>query len=262
VSRLGAAVALLLVAVSCGGNSAAVRRAAADVEIVGATREQASLLRGVLAGIGETAIARIAVERPGPLWQPLSADAVELRVAPRADAERLRFTWEAALVAGAVRDLSAMRGLPPVTVYSDARDGVRIVGPDETATVLPRREAHAGLVEHEIREAALRLGVETVAVDVLEPYGLAPVVTLRSSDPARALSDGLDPIIEPYAGHGSGYDGAFLTLLDDRGEPVFTEWVTQRAAGASTWSIPELSGCFLRFSQPDENAPPPCAVGR
>jgi hypothetical protein len=110
---------------------------------IGGSPEQDSLLQAILGGLTQSQIIAVRVVSPPIGFEPRDQTWLSFRVAASTPAESARGYWQALLVAGLFRDLSAQRGLPPVL----GKD-VTVVAPngdehDEESAVIDQPTSHS-----------------------------------------------------------------------------------------------------------------------
>jgi hypothetical protein len=235
---------------------------AVRTKIVGATPRQESVLREILAGLGETVIEVIRVAPPEKPWTPFKPDSVIIRLETRKTDEKERAGWEAALVAEAFEARSRALHLQPVAGYEAADDGVALDGPDEPdpdeRKPVTREEIESGIVS-----GAKESGAEIVTLRIVEPRHLAAAVTLRVGDPASFLKHRLHTFLETVPNTSERqYDGLYVLVIDGKGKYVWVSagTVGDTISGGAEGSRPDLAGCYPNpmYGSATGEEPPPC----
>lgn len=194
----------------------------------GGSAAQRTLLAEVAAGLGPSSLTALAL-RPAGEGVELAAEA------PRP--LELRAEWEAWLVAGAFRDRSGERGLPPVTSLSIGTERRELArGPWEGGLDDPRA------LSREIHRADGRSSVHFDEYAILRPEGVVPALTFRTDDGARFLRRGL-PRFLAGLGDPVRYEGISVRVEDPDGQPLW-EWARSSRLGAEAFAaVRGLDGC-------------------
>jgi hypothetical protein len=240
--------------------------APADVttKIVGATPRQESVLREILAGLGETVIKEIQIAPPGNDWTPFKPHSVVIRLKTAKTDEKERAGWEAALVAEAFEARSRALHLQPVAAYEALDDGIALDGPDEPdpddRPPVTREELESGIVS-----GAKESGAEIVTLRIVEPRHLAAAVTLRVGDPASFLKHRVRTFLEAIPSSSDRqYDGLYVLVTDrnDKYAWVSAGTVGDTISGGAEGARPDLAGCYpdLMYGSATGEEPPPCPV--
>jgi hypothetical protein len=241
---------------------------ARNVRIESASRKQETLLREILAGLGETAIAHVRLEPFDRIaWDEYEELGVE---PPPEEVERnqgvalvlvepahpdLRTHWELTLAGHAFCQLSADLGLTRVVWIEDGQAGSAIDVPD----VDPRQTLTREEIECTVQGAAARAGAILDRFEILEPHELAVAVTLAVPEPHAFLRHGLGAFLE-LVGHGHGrYFGSFVRIVDGAVEPVW-ESGHYRYGGMSRQRADVACCAPYRGGFLDDPGPPPCPV--
>ena len=241
---------------------------ARNVRIEGASADQDALLREIAGGLGNTRIEhvrlepfdRIAWEDHEEFGTAPSPDEIELNrgvAVVLASPERpdLRTSWEFTLLGRAFCELSAQLGLTRVVWVQDGQSGSAVGVPDVEPPETPARDA----IEVTVQVAAGLTGALLDRLEILEPLGPAPVMTLAVAEPHAFLRHGLAAFVE-LSGHGDGrYFGSFVRVLDGELEPVW-EAGHYRYGGMSGGRA-DVACCAPRgWGMIDDPGPPPCRV--
>ena len=129
----------------------------------------------------------------------------------------IRADWDSLLIAHAYNERCVKEAAHCVAVYIGPSGGG---GAGVSEARRPFWSARA--LAHAIRHRFAAVGLRVTAVSFEHPHALAPVVTLRSANPRRAL--GAERMawvaLVPALRHS---EGSFVEILDARGRPVFIE---------------------------------------
>jgi hypothetical protein len=203
-----------------------------------------------------TAIDSARFRKPPRAWKPIPKHSVLLDLGASNGGGSLTI-WQAWLIVGAYRDRAAKAHLRRVAFYSLAR-----LEGEEGRLARPRRLPPAAKPGQAAAAASLlRAGAEasgaSAEVSVLTPLGIAPVVTLRFSDPARYLKDRFDAFVAALRKLGPT-DGVHLEGIDENGGVVFEYGSSVRAGSVEIWVQPGLETCNAFFDHSWPTSPPPC----
>jgi hypothetical protein len=223
------------------------------VVVSGGTAAQRALVRRILAAMGPTAIRSVAISPTGRRWHPVRPGDVTMRVTTLA---RPRFigAWQASLLGGAFRDLSAGAGLPRLTVLETPDGGVRLS---------PGRDLGHGVsaerLEQALRSGVRRTGAELVSLRIGHPDGPAALVVMRTDRPAWFLQHRFHLFFAPESEHAHG---VAEVVVDGEGRMVAAGGNSIRVGEGWSWVRPDLAGCdpFVH-SMPLGYSPPPCPAG-
>ena len=92
---------------------------------------------------------------------------------------------------------------------------------------------------------------------VLTPLGIAPMVTLRFSDPVHYLKDHFDAFVAALRKLRAN-DGVYLEGIDENGGEVFRYGASARAGSVEIWVRSGLEACNAFFDHSRPTNPPPC----
>jgi hypothetical protein len=136
------------------------------------------------------------------------------------------------------------------------------LGPEEVAH--RPHLAHPGgdidAVIEKVTKAAGASGAELARLEILQPYGLAPAVTLRVADPADFLHERLSGFLQDLDDRWERWEGTRIEVVDDRGRVVWRTAGSSRLSMGSGWTAPDLEGCWAHGLGTLGYAPPPCPV--
>ncbi len=223
------------------------------------TSSPSSLLQAILARLGSSSVVSATIAGPptgyipteDPSSPPPPAFATGkwayFTVTTPDDAQgSIRPVWEAQLVAGALRDEMHAHGL--VSLYSDQVD-VKL--PDGSVVT----GEHGGLgntvfgqvfstttpasIAADIAQRVANAGLTLVSVRVLTPEQSAPMVVVRSNDPAGFVKNEYTMLRQIF-GNPTTYEGIYLEAQDSAGSPFFIVASSFRTATGQTWYRPDL----------------------
>jgi hypothetical protein len=243
-----------LFAVGCGARSTeaddltAGELPAADYPVIGATDPERDLLLEILAktqpqGLETVAFGGIPEDAagfdpvPGTKW-------LTFEYAAGADEESyIEALWRSAIATTAFRRATEVRGLPLVTGYT-----VRSRSQDDQVLREEMLSIEADLFNYEpIQEAdeiRTRLsqvkapGLKLLLLDIVEPGGAAPIITLETSD-AQALKEDSRGV-GSYLGQLSLCEGYLIRVVDPEGRLLWIQASASRAGHSLTWAHPDL----------------------
>ncbi len=179
-------------------------------------------------------------------------------------------SWQAAVIAGAVRDRSQRRHLPHVAGYDlyFAEPAAKVVLQGQARIALPGwgdpegqgsgppRTLGRGVLPDDRLQARLEaVAAQTqsqVTVRVGHPLGEAPLVTVTAASPRALLAGPIEKYLTALGFAEMRYDGVLLAVLDAKGHPVWVAGTAGRIrtrqcsvlsaeAGASHGSIPSFT---------------------
>jgi hypothetical protein len=211
--------------------------------IVGGSPAQRALLEEILAGFGSDGIDTIELTTLDPAEGWGGGEQIFV------NAEDVRTSWEAMLVAIAFRRRSARANLPKVKVIADPGGASSL---DYTPRPLPPlSDSELAAFRSDIEAAA---GTATLAVEVLLPQAHAFAVTLRVDEPHEYLRYQLFPFIQKMADWRDRCDGTYIEVVDDKPGPAFVTG-NYRYGGMGTHR--EDVACCTPFGRGGLSSPPP-----
>jgi hypothetical protein len=248
----------------CPADSAPQERAPARTRIVGATPKQETILREILTGLGQTALAQIRVSPADADWTPSEPHSVVLHIDYSSEDEHGRASWEADLLAQAFDRRSRELHLQAVAGYETPDDGTGLQSPAEPAR-LERKPITAEELTSMAKAAAKASGAELVDLRVVRPQHLAVAITLSTDHPAEYLKNHLLTFLDAMPSPSDHeYDGLYVLVVDGKGKFVWlsAQTVSDNLSGGSGGARHDLDGCDpVRGSRPVDYSPPPCPAG-
>jgi hypothetical protein len=233
--------------------SAAARNAGADATIVGATKAQRTVLRGILESMGGTLIERIELAR-------LRDGRVRVDFQPRelGTPRTVRIAWDEGVVAMMFARASRERRLPPVAGYVGTAQG------RATGARVPvsgnRASFDRSAIVKPVGGAVRRSGGRVIEFNLFRPLD-RPVfaVVISAPRPGRFIERRLAPIINAFPE--GRLDAFYVAVTDARRKVVFA----YSAVGVSAFTYhvrPDLAGCAKNLPIANEIDPedvaPPC----
>ena len=223
-------------------------------EIVGATPKQETILREILAGLGQTALETVHVVPAGE-WAPSDPTAVSLRIDYTKTADSHRTEWEADLLGEVFARRAKAANLQAVAAYETATGGSAVSPVAEPN----RKPLSAEELKVSVTDAASKSGAELVGFELLRPASLAFAVTLRTDTPAQFLEHRLRRFLEAVPDPARAQlDGRYVRVVDGKGRGVWSWGV--RPYGGSQWTRQDLEGCnpVVPLSAPMGSSPLSC----
>jgi hypothetical protein len=231
---------------------------AVKTPVIGGTATQRRLVREALAGL-TTRFDGVELNPPARRVRPAIKGDVQMVVLT--SSTDLRTEWESWLLAGAFNQLAYDHGVRGAIWLDGPGGGGRLGSWTPPNKVVPhgppRRGGDARKLSATIRDAAARARVAHEDFEILQPYGLAPFIKLRASDPAAFLRYRLDTFAHALDRSGT-YEGTYLLVVDEEGEYVWSSAGASRCCGGAAGIRPDLAGCrMVSLSTPVEAPPPP-----
>jgi len=175
----------------------------------------------------ETRLERVRIEEPDPGYRQGTHEAA-VAVEYGASAG-LRGHWEGTLLAGVLQRLSRAAGLPKVVAFVFSDGGSMSIQHGRELAVEPPHERDRTILRELVRSAARS---ELEALEILEPYGFAPAVTLRVREPHSFLRHALNTYVAASTHFSTLWEGSYIEVRDDREEPVWrTGYSTRLSTG-------------------------------
>jgi hypothetical protein len=262
VALAGAGCGQSLDATTGSGHAGEVSR----VKIRSGSEEQRSLLREIVAGMGESRIGEIEITKPDVRWRPLQPRDVALVVRTTGKKRAVRASWEAMLVATAFADRSEELGLPRVLAVETNGGGTRVAGPDADGGAKAHEPVTGGSCDEVSRASVSALvrdaGGDLVDFALLHPDGFAPVIVVRLPDPPHFLKDRAAALLGAFDRWFAGCRGMYVEAVDGAGQSFWAigEGRSRTLHWATSETRPDLKGCYPipRFPPGPEFVPPPC----
>ena len=227
----------------------------ADFDVLGGSGPEAALLSEIVAKTRPPELRSVSI---GPIADdavPAGADAetvpetkwltFEYTVGDKLGAVVEAF-WRGAVAATGYRRAAEERGLPLIrgyTIRSRTADGELVQ--DEVAIISSTAFEWDGKpASTDVEPLRARLSeetsasVEVLSLEVAEPGGAAPVITLETSDPQATLDDDKGEL--RFVGRLSMYEGYMVRLVDPNGELVWIRASANRAGAAMSWVRADL----------------------
>jgi hypothetical protein len=153
--------------------------------------------------------------------------------------------WRSSIIATAFRRLSEERGLPLIRGYtarSRSPEG-ELLHEEVLPILTPSFEwdGTPAATDVEPLRAKLTQGSASVifrSLEVAQPAGAAPIITLETSDPAALFDD--KPGDLRFVGDLGIYEGHLIRMLDPNGELVWIEASATRGGAQISWARPGL----------------------
>ena len=162
-------------------------------------------------------------------------------------APAIRATWEGELLAGALRDTAAEKGLGALDNFE-----IRLRFPD--GKVIPddsgfgnvvrsqRFEVSPALIERRIRTGLTNVRLKPVSISFVSVLQPAPVVIAQADNPAAIVEASQDARWwTKVLGNYDNYEGFYIELRDASGDPFSISTVAHRAGSSSGWIRPDLN---------------------
>jgi hypothetical protein len=249
--------ALALLVSACGANDREPAASEPEIRVIGGTAEQQALLTTIVADSDGASIQSVEIgkppgcpddcpdpEHPDDAWVYVTA------AAPTRGPAGVRAFWDALLVAGAFRDESHARQLPPVlgkTIEVRFADGTTDEG-GETIISQPPEHAIRETTDEEltamVTSAVAGDGVSVDSVEIVRPLENAVLVTITVED-AKAFIERRDEVLyrlgEQIAqGDAPRAEGLYVQVVDSSGAPVTASGYSVRTGEGVGWIQPEL----------------------
>jgi hypothetical protein len=195
------------------------RVTAADVRALPTTASNAG---------GETAVLTVDAAHPG--------------------ASAIRASWEGELLAGALRDVAAEKGLGSLDNFEISTrfpDGT--VAPNDSGFGNVVRSqlfdtSPSGVIERRIRAGLADVGLKPIAITFVSALQSSPVVIAEARDPAAIVSASeRAPWWTRALGDYDNYEGYYIELRDSSGAPFLISTAAHRAGSSSGWIRPDLN---------------------
>ncbi len=159
----------------------------------------------------------------------------------------IKATWEGEILAGAFRDAASALGIGSIanfevdehlsngqTMATDSGFGNVVAGqlfdtaPDDT-------------IAAQIRSGLTRAGLKPVSVTFVHGLQTAPVAIAETNDPAATVAASTNPAFwQEILGNYLNYEGYYLEIRDQTGDPVAISTAAHRSGSSSGWIRPDL----------------------
>jgi len=216
------------------------------------------VLKALVARLKSTAIVDARFERVAASAE--RAGGIVLQENVKADgpgASGIRATWEAELLAGAVRDVLSGKGLGSL-------DNFLVIEQFPDASSIPTDSGFGNVtrgqlfdtaspteLETRIRELLRESGLRAVSVGTARAVQASPVVIAISNDPRRTVDQATRPEFwTKVLGDYDNYEGYYLELRDNAGNPFLISTVAHRAGSSSSWTRGDLRTRGGRITNP------------
>ena len=184
--------------------------------IVGATPKQETILRAILAGLGQTVLEKVRISPADADWTPSEPNSVVAHIDFAKPDRNGRGFWEAALLAEAFARRSRQLHLQPVAAYETATDGTALDGPDQQRP--KRRPIAAEELRSKATAAAKESGAKVLELRIVQPQQLALALTLQADNPADYLKHHLMTVLNVVPSLSDrAYDGLYVLVVDQKG---------------------------------------------
>ena len=207
-----------------------------------------AVLQQLQTRVANTAIGQASIDTVQPNKEAAAGEVVTLTVdAASTGAAAIKDTWEAELIAGALRDVAAERGLPEVDnflINTRLPDG-SIVPSDSGFGNVARSQlfdtASDSQIATRIRSGLGDAGLTPISVSFVPVLQSAPVVIASSTDPAATVdASHLYPWWTKVLGDFNNYEGYYFELRDTSGKPFLISTAAHRAGSSSSWIRQDL----------------------
>ena len=226
----------------------------ADYDVVGGSGAETDLLADIVEKTRPAGLRTVRIE-------PVPGDAIP----PGADAETVAGTewltfehvladdrgayidawWRSSIIATAFRRLGEERGLPLIRGYtarSRSPEGTlldeEVVPISATSFEWDGKPAATDVEPLRAKLKESSAGVRFLSLEVAEPAGAAPIITLETSDPGALFDD--SPGDLRFVGDLGIYEGHLIRMLDPNGELVWIEASATRVGAQVSWARPGL----------------------
>lgn len=232
------AVSALVVATTLALSLSAMR-VSANSALPNAGKDDA-LLASVLQSL-KTDLASVAVGPP-PSDSSATGDSAWLYVTHNAGettAQQTEDTWYTYLIAGAYGAQCDAQGADCLSGYvfaaskgtDDGDRSGRLVMQDVTQSAATQAELTTTIEQRLADE-----GLKDPSISYLQPYGLAAIVQIATSDPQAAV----DNLRAAIVFNGLGLDGYLVRIVDSSGDTKYIESASERSQAGIGWTAPEL----------------------
>lgn len=212
--------------------AATVAGCGGTVKVQAPTSRDLALLSSIVGGM-KTDLVSVQIETTSRAWAGASRHPGQMLVARSAattTAGKVRDDWYGRIIATAYNHQCAAKADHCLAVYDGVTGGSRLGG-----RYAQRPFASRSALSRKIRAAFASAGLRVTSVAFEHPYALAPVVTVRTRHPQRAVY----AIRKADVGMPWRHDaGSFVQMLDGHGRVFYIEAGTW--SGSEGWVRPGL----------------------
>lgn len=159
----------------------------------------------------------------------------------------IKATWEAELLVGALRDIAAERQLGTLDnflISTRFPDG-RVVPNDSGFGNVTKSQlfdrSKDGEIKRRIRAGLESAGLKPRRITFIQALQSSPVVIASADDPASAVAMSTDASFwTKMLGDYDNYEGYYLELRDQNGDPFLVSTAAHRAGSSSGWIRTDL----------------------
>jgi hypothetical protein len=222
---------LVLLFAAGGGGASASPNAPKDNSL------PASVLKGMNTNLVSVTVGPPPSDYPsaeGSTWLYVTHDAGQT------PADNAQDAWYTYLIAGAYGAQCADQGADCLAGYSfTGADGQ---GEDDGVGRLVMRSMPVASGTQAELSASIEAGfgaqgIRTSSIAFEQPYGLAPVVEIRSEAPQKTV----DSLNSGIVFQGLGIDGFLVRIVDSTGKTVYVDDAAERAQAGQAWVAPSLN---------------------
>ena len=164
-------------------------------------------------------------------------------------APAIRATWEGELIAGALRDVAAERGLGPLDNFQISLhypDGSITPNDSGFGNVVRSQRFDASpppVIERRIRTGLVDAGLTPISISFVSALQTSPVVIAQADKPKAVVQASEDAHYwsEILGGDFQNYEGYYLELRDPAGKPFLISTSANRAGSSTGWIRPDLN---------------------
>lgn len=176
-------------------------------------------------------------------------------------AEGIKATWDAELLAGALREVANER---PLGATLDNFETMQRV-PDGSLVPVDSGFGNVALgqlfdtsgdpmIASRIRAGLTSVGLKPISISFASALQASPVVVAQANDPAAVVTASEDASFwGKMLGNYQDYEGYYLELRDTQGRPFLISTAAHRAGSSSGWIRPDLGAPILVSPLPTGN---------